>query len=397
MESESKDQSLQNNYSANSNTGKSTIRRNNAWVITATIFVAIVLIVIMAYAIMTAYNGGFSNEDIQTEEFISINNPLQGENLDLTWAVNVSGEAGGLGSDELFIQVIDSSGNILAQQPTTIYSSIAGTSGSGSWSVNLRFEAPAGSQGQIVAFAKSQIDGSKIAEDKIEVGFGEDPFRQELVYVENHLWKLAKLNGRQITESTLLTLQFENFKAFGFGGCNTYRTSFERSGRQLNFGFVTSTAKECELPAGIMAQESAYFDALEEISTYQIKETQFLLMDSAGIERLEYNAVVMGIILKADEDQLPQDAVIFVQLKELTNGKSDSQLIAEKQYENITELPIAFSLAYNPKQITNNRVYFIDVQIEDTTGSPLFFIPNPPQVITLGNPSDIMVEIVQVE
>lgn len=351
----------------------------------------------MAYAMMTAYNGEFSYEDIQPEKFITINNPLQGENLDLTWAVNVSGEAGGLGSDELFIQVIDTSGNILAQQPITIYSSNVGTDGSGSWWVNLRIEAPAGSQGQIVAFAISQIDGSKVAQDKIEVGFGEDPFRQELVNVENHLWKLTKLNGRQITDSTLLTLQFENFKAFGYGGCNTYRTSFERSGRQLNFGFVTSTAKECELPADIMAQESAYFNALEQISTYQIKETQFLLMDTAGVERLEYNAVVMGIILKGDEDQLPQESVIFVQLKELTNGKSDGQLITEKQYEGITELPIAFSLVYNPKQITDNRVYLIDVQIENTTGSPLFFTPYPPEVITIGNPSDIIVEIAQAE
>ena len=351
----------------------------------------------MAYAMMTAYNGEFSNEDIQPEEFITIINPIQGDNLDLTWAVNVSGQAGGLGSDELFIQVIDSAGDILAQQPTTLYSSNAGTNGSGSWSVNLRFEAPLGSQGQIVAYAISKIDGSKIAEDKIEVGFGEDLFRQELVNVENHLWKLTNLNGRRISDSTVITLQFENFKAFGFGGCNTYRTSFERSGRQLNFGFVTSTAKECELPPDIMKQESAYFNALEQISTFQINENQFLLKDSAVVERLEYNAVVMGIILKSDEDQLPQDSVIIVQLKEVTNGKFDDQLITEKQYEDITQLPIAFSLVYNPKQITENQVYHIDVHIENATGSPLFYTPSPPQVITIGNPSDVTVRIDQIE
>jgi heat shock protein HslJ/uncharacterized lipoprotein YbaY len=353
--------------------------------------------VIMAYAMMTAYKGEFSNQDIRPEEFITIINPIQGDNLDLTWAVNVSGEAGGLGNDELFIQVIDASGDILAQQPTTLYYSNAGTNGSGSWSVNLRFEAPLGSQGQIVAFAISSIDGSKIAEDKIEVGFGEDPFRQELVDVENHLWNLAELNDRPIIDSTTLTLEFDNFKANGFGGCNSYRTSFERSGRQLNFGFVTSTAKECELPPGIMTQESAYFNALEQITTFQINENQFLLMDYAGVERLEYNAVVMGIILKADEDQLPQDSVIVVQLKEVPNGKLDGQLITEKQYEDITQLPIAFSLVYNPKQITEYQVYHIDVQIENATGSPLFYTPSPPQVITIGNPSDVIVRIDQVE
>ena len=137
--------------------------------------------------------------------------------------------------------------------------------------------------------------------------------------------------------------------------------------------------------------------ALEQISTFRIKDTSLTLIDAAGVERLEYNAVILGTILQTNEDQLPDDTVVIVQLKELISGKSDGQLIAEKYYEGITQLPIAFSLAYNPKQITENHVYLIDVQIDNKMGSPIFFTPSPPHVITFGNPSDVIIRIEQVE
>ncbi len=189
------------------------------------ILVVVILLIVLAYAMLTTSGVNTSAQPTQPAVFITITEPAPGTNLDLIWAVSVKGEAGGLFEGNVVVQALDAAGNVLTQQPTIIETPDAGTGGSGSWSVNLNIHAPAGSQGQIVAFSTSPVDGSWVAEDKIEVGYGESPIKRELVIVEDHLWRLSALNERPPIENTLLTIQFESFQAAGFGGCNNLRTS----------------------------------------------------------------------------------------------------------------------------------------------------------------------------
>ena len=367
--------------------------KNNFWIITAIVFVAIALIGILAYAILTTSGILTTPGSSQSTVFISIDRPAQGDNLDLTWSVNVSGQAGGLFESGLVVQAQDAAGNILAQETTTINSPESNPGGSGTWSVNLSINAPYGSQGQIVAFFPSPIDGSKLAEARVMVGYGESPFKRDLVSVENHLWKLVTLNERPPIDNTLLTLQFERFEAAGFGGCNNFRSSYERSGTALNFGFVTSTAKECELPIGVMAQESAYFNAIEQISSFQIENTQFSLIDTSGVERLVYDAVVMGTIHGPENIQLPEDGVVLIHLIDSTLTATEPMEIAVQEIREVPQFPATFSLVYNPKQIIDDHTYVIEVKIEDYLGNLLFINPDVIQVITTGNPSLVNVNI----
>ncbi|MBK5109334.1 MAG: META domain-containing protein [Anaerolineales bacterium] len=225
------------------------------------------------------------------------------------------------------------------------------------------------------------------------VGYGESPFKRDLVSVENHLWKLVTLNERPPIDNTLLTLQFERFEAAGFGGCNNFRSSYERSGTALNFGFVTSTAKECELPIGVMAQESAYFNAIEQISSFQIENTQFSLIDTSGVERLVYDAVVMGTIHGPENIQLPEDGVVLIHLIDSTLTATEPMEIAVQEIREVPQFPATFSLVYNPKQIIDDHTYVIEVKIEDYLGNLLFINPDVIQVITTGNPSLVNVNI----
>lgn len=372
---------------------KSETPQNNIWVITGAILVALALVGILVYAMLTTSGTSTVPGPSQPPLSITITEPVQGDNLDLTWAVKVSGQVGGLFEGSLVVQALDAAGNILAQAPATVNTTGAGTGVSESWSVDLSINAQTGSQGQIVAFSPSQGGDSWIAEDRIDVGFGENLLKHDLVRVDEHLWKLVTLNERPPLEDTYLTLQFDRFQAGGFGGCNNFRTSFERSGTRLNFGFVTSTAKECELPAGVMAQESAYFSALEQITTYHIGDTQFTLVDNSGVERLVYDAVVIGTVNGPNDIQLPEDSVISVQLIDNSIADPLSNLINELQIIGNAQLPFSFSLIYNPKRIIDDHVYVVGVQIEDSLGTLLYINSAAIHVITAGNPSIINIPV----
>jgi uncharacterized lipoprotein YbaY len=201
------------------------------------------------------------------------------------------------------------------------------------------------------------------------------------------------LNERPPIEKTLLTLQFETFQAAGFGGCNNLRTSYERGGSSINFGFVTSTAKECEIPIGIMAQEAAYFSALEQITEYQIEEKKFTLIDNSGVARLVYDSVVMGNIIGASEIELPEGAVVYVRMSDISLPNTEAELIAEQIISDANRFPVPFSLIYNPKQIIEDHIYAIEVRIEDSSGELFFINPTTYHVITAGNPSLVEVAV----
>jgi putative lipoprotein len=370
------------------------IPKQNGWLIAAFVLIVLILVGILGYAILSTSGFIAASEPTQPDVFITITEPVQGALLDTTWAVPVKGEGGGLFEGNVVVQALSASGEVLAQQPTIIDAPDAGIGGAGPWSVNLHINAPAGTQGQIVAFSTSPVDGSTVAMDSVNVGYGESPVTKDLVNLETHFWNLVSLNSRSLIEDTLITLQFENFQAFGSGGCNRYNTSYERRGNSLNFGLVTSTAKECEEPAGILAQESEYYTALERVLVNRIENQQLQLFDNSGNLLLVYDAVVMVNIISQIETELPEEAIIYISLSDVSLADAEAQLIVEQIIIGITQFPIPYSLNYNPRQIIENHTYAIGVRIEDSSDNLLFINPTAYHIITAGNPSqvDIVVE-----
>jgi len=105
--------------------------------------------------------------------YILISQPAAGAVLDITNPVNISGTGGALFEGNVVVQARDASGNVLAEQPTTIQSPDAGTGGEGPWEVQLSIQTQPGTTGQIVAFSSSPADGSMMASAQVEVTFGE--------------------------------------------------------------------------------------------------------------------------------------------------------------------------------------------------------------------------------
>jgi len=369
----------------------------NRWMIAAFVVVALILVGIIAYAMLST--AGFFAEPQPTNQavFITITEPTQGARLDITWQVRVAGQGGGLFEGNVIVQALDAAGNILAQEPTTIDAPDAGIGGSGPWAVDLSIDTEPGILGQIVAISTSPVDGSIVTMDSVDVGYGESPIKDELLKIEDHFWRVVSLNGRPLIEDTHITLEFENFQAVGTGGCNNYFTSYERSSTDINFGFVASTAMECELPEGILSQESSYFNALEPVVTYNIEEKQLNMFDSSGKLLLVYDAVVMGSIVAPDGIELPEGAIVYVRLNDVSLADAEAQLIAEQVITGVTQFPIPYLVNYNPKQIVENHTYAISVRIEDESENLLFINPTAYHVITGGNPSvvDVFVEAVQ--
>jgi heat shock protein HslJ len=368
--------------------------KKNRWLIAVILLVLLALVAIISYAGLTAAGLLPAGDTPGMPRYIAITRPGPGANLDLTWAVTVEGQAGGLIDEQLVVQALDAAGNVLAQEPASIQALDPNSESAGYWSVDLIINAPPGSQGQINAFLASPADGNHTAEDSIEVGYGESPFSRDLDQIEQHLWKMNTLNGYPLVDDTQATLQFESFRAVGFGGCNNFRTNFERNGKEINFGFVTSTAKECELPVGVMAQESAYFNALEQVTSFKIDAGKLNLVDPGGTTRVVYEAVITGNIFGPVESELPENSTIRVRLRDQS---LEGEVVTEQVITDKTLFPINFSIVYNPKQIIEQHLYGIEVQIEDSAGNVLLENRSPVQVITQGKPSliEIVLEPVQ--
>jgi heat shock protein HslJ len=109
------------------------------------------------------------------ESYIQIDEPAQGQVLDIAKPVTVRGSGAGLPEGNVVVEALDREGNVLDQQPTVLQGRDVGTGGEGTWSVELMIEAEPGTMGQIRAFSPSPKDGSTIAEDRVEVSLGQTP------------------------------------------------------------------------------------------------------------------------------------------------------------------------------------------------------------------------------
>lgn len=369
--------------------------RANRWLILAITILAFLMVAVITYAIL-ASSGVFERQSASSA-FITITDPFQGTVLDTTSSISVTGQAGGLFEGSLVIQALNAAGNVLVQQPTIIDSPEAGTGGEGSWAVDLPIAAPPGTQGRILAFSTSPADGSTIASDEVEVVFGRPPPAADQIDLRDHLWVLDALNGRTLIDDTHIILDFQDFLAEGTGGCNLYTTSYESNVSNLNFGLVTSTAKDCEAPPGIMAQEKAYFDALEGVASYALAFQGLNLFDGTGMLNLVFDAAVVGRVVALEGRMLPEGAVVYVQLSDVSLADAEPNPLAEQVIMDVIDFPVPFTITYDPQEIREDSSYAIQVRIEDSSGSLYFSNTSTNFVVTSGNPSqlDVIVDAVQ--
>ena len=109
-------------------------------------------------------------------------------------------------------------------------------------------------------------------------------------------WRLTSYNnGKQAVVSVLpdsgFVLQFHEDGQLAGRACNNYRGGYERDDGGLRLvGPIAATRMACPEPDGIMAQEAAYFAALERVASYQIDGDRLTLKDADGATLARFEA-----------------------------------------------------------------------------------------------------------
>jgi heat shock protein HslJ len=203
------------------------------------------------------------------QSYIQIAAPQQGDAIEVTNVIRVSGTGAGLPEGNLVVVAVDDSGNVLDEQPATLQGADVGTGGEGTWSVDLAVPATGQVPGYIAAFAASPQQRDLIASDHVEVVFyGE-------YTLEGVTWLLDKtLTGSEITAEFTPATGSEDSMVAGTAGCNTYRGTYvvltRTVGRnRFEIGPLATTRMACDQP--LMEQESLFLAAMEAATDYRIE------------------------------------------------------------------------------------------------------------------------------
>jgi len=131
--------------------------------------------------------------------------------------------------------------------------------------------------GAVIAIAILLVASYLIAGAGREANRGESELE-----LDGTAWVLENLSGQELIPDTVITGEFADGNFGGTAGCNTYFTSYETAGETLKFGPAGSTMMFCELPEGVMDQESAYLATLDQVASFQIDHDELEMFDEAG-------------------------------------------------------------------------------------------------------------------
>ena len=217
-------------------------------------------------------------------------------------------------------------------------------------------------------------------------------------------WRLIELRGANVSgSSAYLKFEREARRFSGNGGCNVIVGRFAVEGPQLKLIVAMSTRMAC-LDADAQQIETEFLDALSHTTRFQIQGDTLRLYDwgscilaleaeSTEVAAAPQLAQVTGTISYAQRTALSDDAVLEIQLRDVTAGVTLKEPIA-KQVINLkgTKFPIAFELPYDREQIDDTHRYGIQAHVTDGGRKrPLSSRLYP--VITKGNPTRVNVVI----
>ncbi|WP_372794705.1 META domain-containing protein [Pontiella sp.] len=104
----------------------------------------------------------------------------------------------------------------------------------------------------------------------------------------SNVWNAVGVNNGKggvasILPGTEITIQFrDDGHVVGSSGCNSFMGTYETEGGSIAFGPLAGTRKTCAVPQGIMEQESAFLQSLENSSHWNIRDDALELRDASG-------------------------------------------------------------------------------------------------------------------
>lgn len=100
-------------------------------------------------------------------------------------------------------------------------------------------------------------------------------------------WSLVQLNGQGLVPGTTISASFNNGQVTGNGGCNTYNATYTTNGNNVSISYPVGTQIAC--PPEVMDQETAFFQALSSVATYQIGGPNLTFNNGGGATTLVFS------------------------------------------------------------------------------------------------------------
>jgi len=215
-------------------------------------------------------------------------------------------------------------------------------------------------------------------------------------------WRLTEVKGAAV-RTTRPYIEFDpGSKRFsGDGGCNSIAGGFEVDEMHIRFSQSISTERAC-IDSEIQQIETDFFRGLEEATEFKIQgdflrlyagDQPLLTLRSPSTETngSEQAAQVTGTVTYRQRIALSPNAVIEVKLLDVSRADAPAVTIAEQTIMPAGhQVPIAFSLEYDPGRIDDRSRYVIQARILEK-GQVRFISTQAYPVITVGNPNKVNV------
>lgn len=88
--------------------------------------------------------------------------------------------------------------------------------------------------------------------------------------LEGTSWVVTAINHNNLIDGSEVTITFEDGKAVGSGGCNSYSSSFQVDGEAISFDTIVQTEMCCVDILGIMDQENSFLAILSAAVGYDL-------------------------------------------------------------------------------------------------------------------------------
>lgn len=111
--------------------------------------------------------------------------------------------------------------------------------------------------------------------------------------IVNTSWRLTNYRSdsglASVLPGTTVTANFgSDFRVTGSGGCNSYNATYTASANNIRIGSLSSTGQTCGSPEGIMSQEAAVFNLMQQALLYRIEGSTLYITDGQNNTLLQY-------------------------------------------------------------------------------------------------------------
>jgi heat shock protein HslJ len=192
-----------------------------------------------------------------------------------------------------------------------------------------------------------------------------------------------------ILHGSRLTAQFsEDRQIRGSGGCNNYSATYETSEDRITIGSARSTRKACQEPKGVMEQEAAFLVALPTAHSFRFRGERLQLRTDSNALALDLVSAVTGTLRFQSGTALPSDAVVTIQIQDISRADAPARIIAETLIsgENPPD-PLVFEIPFDLADVDPRFAYSVATRITGSDGSLLSISTQVHPVITHGAPT----------